>query len=81
MRSTFKILFYIKKNALKSNGKAPVMARISTRRHNSKENACRLYQCIITGIDRFNHSFCIKRLFYFECRFYRFVFRITSGKN
>jgi hypothetical protein len=29
MRSTFKILFYIKKNALKSNGKAPVMARIT----------------------------------------------------
>jgi site-specific recombinase XerD len=29
MRSTFKILFYIKKNALKSNGKAPVMARVT----------------------------------------------------
>jgi len=29
MRSTFKILFYIKKNAVKSNGKAPVMARIT----------------------------------------------------
>lgn len=29
MRSTFKILFYIKKNAIKSNGKAPVMARIT----------------------------------------------------
>ena len=29
MRSTFKILFYIKKNVLKSNGKAPVMARIT----------------------------------------------------
>lgn len=29
MRSTFKILFYIKKNALKSNGNAPVMARIT----------------------------------------------------
>ena len=29
MRSTFKILFYIKKNALKSNGKAPIMARIT----------------------------------------------------
>jgi hypothetical protein len=28
-RSTFKILFYIKKNAAKSNGKAPVMARIT----------------------------------------------------
>ncbi|GAB6013048.1 site-specific integrase [Viscerimonas tarda] len=28
-RSTFKILFYIKKNAVKSNGKAPVMARIT----------------------------------------------------
>lgn len=29
MRSTFKILFYIKKNAVKSNGKAPVMARVT----------------------------------------------------
>ncbi|MDR0363996.1 MAG: hypothetical protein LBH92_03125 [Bacteroidales bacterium] len=29
MRSTFKILFYIKKNAIKSNGKAPVMARVT----------------------------------------------------
>ncbi len=29
MRSTFKILFYIKKNALKSNGNAPIMARIT----------------------------------------------------
>ena len=29
MRSTFSILFYIKKSALKSNGKAPVMARIT----------------------------------------------------
>ena len=29
MRSTFKILFYIKKNAIKSNGKAPIMARIT----------------------------------------------------
>jgi len=29
MRSTFKILFYIKKNALKSNGKAPIMARVT----------------------------------------------------
>ena len=29
MISTFKILFYIKKNAVKSNGKAPVMARIT----------------------------------------------------
>ena len=29
MRSTFSILFYIKKSALKSNGKAPIMARIT----------------------------------------------------
>jgi len=29
MRSTFKILFYIKKNAIKSNGQVPVMARIT----------------------------------------------------
>lgn len=29
MRSTFTILFYIKKNALKSNGNAPIMARIT----------------------------------------------------
>ena len=29
MRSTFKVLIYIKKNAVKSNGKAPIMARIS----------------------------------------------------
>jgi integrase len=29
MRSTFRILFYIKKNAVKSNGKAPVMARVT----------------------------------------------------
>lgn len=29
MRSTFKILFYIKKNAVKKNGRAPVMARIT----------------------------------------------------
>lgn len=29
MHSTFKILFYIKKNAIKSNGKAPIMARIT----------------------------------------------------
>lgn len=29
MRSTFKILFYIKKNAIKSNGKASEMARIT----------------------------------------------------
>jgi site-specific recombinase XerD len=29
MRSTFKVLFYIKKNAIKSNGKAPIMARIT----------------------------------------------------
>lgn len=28
-RSTFKILFYIKKNVIKSNGKAPVMARVT----------------------------------------------------
>ncbi|GAB6013132.1 Arm DNA-binding domain-containing protein [Viscerimonas tarda] len=28
-RNTFKILFYIKKNAVKSNGKAPVMARVT----------------------------------------------------
>ena len=29
MRSTFSILFYIKKSALKSNGKAPIMVRIT----------------------------------------------------
>ena len=29
MRSTFSILFYIKKSALKNNGKAPIMARIT----------------------------------------------------
>jgi site-specific recombinase XerD len=29
MRSTFKVLFYIKGNAIKSNGKAPIMARIT----------------------------------------------------
>jgi site-specific recombinase XerD len=29
MRSTFSILFYIKKSALKSNGKAPIMTRIT----------------------------------------------------
>lgn len=29
MRSTFKILFYCKKNAVKSNGKAPIMARVT----------------------------------------------------
>lgn len=29
MRSTFKILFYCKKNAVKSNGKAPLMARVT----------------------------------------------------
>ena len=29
MRSTFNILFYIKKNATKSNGKAPIMVRIT----------------------------------------------------
>ena len=29
MRSTFSILFYIKKSALKSNGNAPIMARIT----------------------------------------------------
>lgn len=29
MRSTFKILFYIKRNAVKSNGKAPIMVRIT----------------------------------------------------
>ncbi|GHT24558.1 hypothetical protein AGMMS4957_17790 [Bacteroidia bacterium] len=29
MRSTFKILFYIKKNAVKSNGTAPIMARLT----------------------------------------------------
>ena len=29
MRSTFSILFYIKKSALKSNGKVPIMARIT----------------------------------------------------
>lgn len=29
MRSTFKILFYIKKNAVKNNGNAPIMARVT----------------------------------------------------
>ena len=29
MRSTFKILFYCKKNVVKSNGKAPIMARVT----------------------------------------------------
>jgi site-specific recombinase XerD len=29
MRSTFRVLFYIKGNAIKSNGKAPIMARIT----------------------------------------------------
>ena len=29
MRSTFKILFYIKKNAVKSNGTIPIMARLT----------------------------------------------------
>ncbi|MDR2085358.1 MAG: site-specific integrase [Bacteroidales bacterium] len=29
MRSTYKVLFYIKGNAIKSNGKAPIMARIT----------------------------------------------------
>lgn len=29
MRSTFKVLFYLKKNALKKNGSVPVMCRIT----------------------------------------------------
>lgn len=29
MRSTFKILFYIKRTALKNNGNAPIMARVT----------------------------------------------------
>ena len=29
IRSTFKTLFYIKKKALKNNGKAPIMARVT----------------------------------------------------
>ena len=29
MRSTFKVLFYLKKNSLKPDGKAPVMGRIT----------------------------------------------------
>lgn len=29
MRSTFKVLFYLKKNAPKPNGKVPVMGRIT----------------------------------------------------
>ncbi|MDR1714227.1 MAG: site-specific integrase, partial [Prevotella sp.] len=29
MRSTFKVLFYLKKNSLDRNGEAPVMARIT----------------------------------------------------
>ena len=29
MRSTFKVLFYLKKNNLNKNGEAPIMARIT----------------------------------------------------
>ena len=29
MRSTFKVLFYLKKNSLNKDGEAPVMARIT----------------------------------------------------
>lgn len=29
MRSTFKVLFYLKKNSLKPDGKAPIMGRIT----------------------------------------------------
>lgn len=34
MRSTFKVLFYLKRNAPKKNGLIPVMCRITVKRQN-----------------------------------------------
>lgn len=37
MRSTFKVLFYLKKNAPKKNGSVPVMGCICERRYNCSD--------------------------------------------
>ena len=47
MRSTFKLLYFVKRNAVKKNGNAPIIARITidqvVAQFNTKLEICLLY--------------------------------------